>query len=77
MIEIIRDGSLERLLLVIFVFGGIILLLATTGQVDDRLIDIALVIVGFYFGTTVEKIRSSRNGSTKVLSPNKDDTIPF
>lgn len=77
MIEIIKDGSLERLILVVFVFGGIVLLLATTGQVDDRLIDIGLVIVGFYFGTTIERYRVSKTDSTKVLSQKRDETIPF
>jgi len=61
MSDIIRDGSLERLIVVIIVFGGIVALLLTTGQVDDRLIDIGLVIVGFYFGTTISKMRSTIN----------------
>jgi len=68
MIEIIRDGSLERLLLVIIVFGGIVLLLAKDGAIDERLFDVAFVIIGFYFGTNIEKIRQFNNGSTKVLS---------
>ena len=55
MLDIIRDGSLERLILVILVFGGIVLLLVLGKPVDDRLIDIGLVIVGFYFGTQFQK----------------------
>lgn len=60
-IDIIRDGSLERLVIAVLVFGGLVFILATQGQVDERLFDVAFVIVGFYFGTTVMKIRS--NGS--------------
>jgi len=67
-IDIIKDGSLERLLLVIIVFGGIVFLLAKDGAVDERLFDVAFVIIGFYFGSTIEKTRQSNRDSTKVLS---------
>jgi len=67
-IDIIKDGSLERLLLVIIVFGGIVFLLAKDGAVDERLFDVAFVIIGFYFGSTIEKTRQANRDSTKVLS---------
>jgi len=67
-IDIIKDGSLERLLLVIIVFGGIVFLLAKDGVVDERLFDVAFVIIGFYFGSTIEKTRQANRDSTKVLS---------
>jgi len=68
MLDAIRDGSLERLLLVIIVFGGIVLLLVMNGTVDDRLVDFAFVILGYFFRTNIDKIVLATNGSTKVLS---------
>jgi len=66
--ESLRDGSLERFSIVILVFGGIVVLLAKDGQVDERLFDVAFVIMGYFFRAIVEKFRSDANGSTKVLS---------
>lgn len=55
MIEAIKDGSLERLVIVVIVFGGLVALLVKDGQVDERLFDVAFVIIGFFFRTIVEK----------------------
>jgi len=64
----LRDGSLERFAIVILVFGGLVFLLAKDGVVDERLFDVAFVIMGYFFRAIVEKFRSETNGSTKVLS---------
>jgi len=66
--ESLRDGSLERLVIVILVFGGLVFLLAKDGQVDERLFDVAFVIMGYFFRAIVEKFKEGTNGSTKVLS---------
>jgi len=57
MIEAIKDGSLEKLVIVVLVFGGIVLLLAKDGQVDERLFDVAFVIMGYFFRTVVDRLR--------------------
>ena len=48
--NLIEDGSFERLILLILVYGPLAFLWVSQRAVDDRLIDIALVILGFYFG---------------------------
>jgi len=57
MIDIIKDGSLEKLVIVIIVFGGLVLLLAKDGQVDERLFDVAFVIMGYFFRSIVDRLR--------------------
>jgi hypothetical protein len=68
MIEIIKDGSLERLVIAVIVFGGMVGLLFKDGVIDERMFDVAFVIVGFYFGSTVANFRFQNGHSTKVPS---------
>jgi len=55
MLEAIKDGSIAQLVIVILVFGGLVVLLFKDGQVDERLFDVAFVIVGFFFGAKMGK----------------------
>lgn len=54
-VDLIRSGDLERFVIVIFVFGTATFLFVTGRPVDDRLFDVVLFILGFYFGTIMQK----------------------
>lgn len=55
MIELIKSGDIERLIIVVIVFGVTGFLFATHQPVDDRLFDVVLILTGFFFGTIVTK----------------------
>lgn len=73
--DLIRDGSIERLALTILVYAPMGFLWITQRPVDDRLIDIALVILGFYFGQLVPSPSTMRKIITsdkyKIPSPDR------
>lgn len=62
MLEIIKDGSLERLIIVVIIFGGIVVLEVLGKPFDERLFDIAFVAAGFFFHMTVAQIRNGMKG---------------
>jgi len=55
MLDLIRDGSLERLILVVLIFGTITVQTVRGFPLDDRLVDFALVVLGFYFGSMIQQ----------------------
>lgn len=60
MIDLIKSGDIERLLLVLFVFGTIAFRYVTGNPPDDRLIDFGLVILGYFFGSVIgSKMRAN------------------
>jgi len=72
MIEIIKDGSLERLLVVVFLFGGIVVLNAMQVSFDERIYDLAFLVGGFYFGVTMRMAAQKATQSRETRSSSSE-----
>jgi len=55
-LDIIKDGSLAKLLIVVILFGGIVASLVINNSLDDRLADMGFSVIGFFFGMAIQKI---------------------
>lgn len=55
--EMIHDGSLAQLLIILLVWGTVALLLGVNRPVPDALFDAGLIIVGFFFGSKTAAAR--------------------
>lgn len=74
-VDLITNPALSRLILLLIVWGIIGYLFVAGQPVPEQLLDAGLLILGFFFGATLQKNGTTArivHDSTKVLPPNAD-----
>lgn len=62
MVDLIERGFVAQTILVVLVWGGIVFLAVTQRPVPTVLMDVGLMIVGFYFHTVMtQALRAGRS----------------
>lgn len=72
MLEILENGSVARLLLTVGVWAALLFLYITRQTVDENLLHAGLLILGFYFGSTISNGKTVR----KVVSTDQVTSQP-